>query len=79
VGFLTRERPFPNRNVLAQVLPCAKDTSGKKFFLETKRASGEGKEGIFERTTLRGKRGQLLERAKRAFLSLLVSCARMGH
>jgi hypothetical protein len=28
--------------------------------LETKRASGEGKEDIFERTTLRGKRGQLL-------------------
>jgi hypothetical protein len=54
-------RPFLKRNVLAQLLSCAKYTSGKKFFLETKRASGEGKEDIFERTTLRGKRGQLLE------------------
>jgi hypothetical protein len=59
--FLSVSGPFPNRNVLTQVLPCAKDTSGKKFFLETKRASGADKEGIFERTTLRGKRGQLLE------------------
>jgi hypothetical protein len=32
------------------LISSTKDTETEEIFLETKRASGEGKEGIFERT-----------------------------